>query len=175
MKKTATNDKTRQSGEQIERLAQQIHQSTRQLLRQLRPPVLEEMSLEKALHHLINEFSFAENNIICNFNYSLSKEPENETVIFTLYRLVQELLNNISKHANATHIQISLTQTKNQLRLIISDNGIGMLPTQQNSGFGLRGIEERIRALGGDWSVTSHNGTKIIVNLPTNSEENSEN
>lgn len=175
MKKTATNDKTRQTGEQIERLAQQIHQSTRQLLRQLRPPVLEEMSLEKALHHLINEFSFAENNISCHFNYSLDKEPENETVIFTLYRLVQELLNNISKHADATHIQISLTQTQNQLRLVISDNGIGMLPIQQNSGFGLRGIEERIRALGGDWSVTSHNGTKIIVNLPTNSEENSEN
>lgn len=179
MKKTANNDKTRQTGEQIERLALQIHQSTRQLLRQLRPPVLEEMSLEKALHHLINEFAFNDNGITCNFNYSLDKEPENETIIFTLYRLVQELLNNISKHANATYIEVSLTQSKNCLRLIISDNGIGMLPTslstQQSSGFGLRGIEERIRALGGEWEVINHHGTKIIVNLPTNSKENSEN
>lgn len=175
MKKTATTDKTRQAGEQIERLAQQIHQSTRQLLRQLRPPILEEMSLEKALHHLINEFSFDENNITCNFSYSLDKELNNETVIFTLYRLVQELLNNISKHANATYIQIALTQNKTQLRLVVSDNGVGMLATQQTRGFGLRGIEERIRALGGDWEVTSHHGTKIIVNLPTNSKENDEN
>lgn len=179
IKRTADNDKTRQTGEQIERLALQIHQSTRQLLRQLRPPVLEEMSLEKALHHLINEFAFDDNGITCNFNYSLDKEPENETIIFTLYRLVQELLNNISKHANATYIQISLTQNQNRLRLIISDNGVGMLPTslsaQQSSGFGLRGIEERIRALGGEWEVINHHGTKIIVNLPTNSKENSEN
>ncbi|MGE9806564.1 ATP-binding protein, partial [Escherichia coli] len=79
-------------------------------------------------------------------------------------------LNNISKHANATYIEVSLTQNKNRLRLIISDNGIGMLPTslstQQSSGFGLRGIEERIRALGGEWEVINHHGTKIIVNLP---------
>ncbi|HGN0025029.1 TPA: MASE1 domain-containing protein [Proteus mirabilis] len=175
VKRSADNDKTRQSGEQIERLAQQIHQSTRQLLRQLRPPILEEMSLEKALHHLIDEFSFHENGIHCHFHYALETEPESDTIIFTLYRLVQELLNNISKHANATEIHISLTQHQAQLRLVVHDNGIGILPTQPNSGFGLRGIEERICALGGEWEVISLLGTKIIVNLPTNSIEKREN
>ncbi|HEJ9662829.1 TPA: MASE1 domain-containing protein [Proteus mirabilis] len=175
VKRSADNDKTRQSGEQIERLAQQIHQSTRQLLRQLRPPILEEMSLEKALHHLIDEFSFHENGIHCHFHYALETEPESDTIIFTLYRLVQELLNNISKHANATEIHISLTQHQAQLRLVVHDNGIGILPTQPNNGFGLRGIEERICALGGEWEVISQLGTKIIVNLPTNSIEKREN
>ncbi|MEY1273084.1 MASE1 domain-containing sensor histidine kinase [Proteus mirabilis] len=175
VKRSSDNDKTRHSGEQIERLAQQIHQSTRQLLRQLRPPILEEMSLEKALHHLIDEFSFHENGIRCHFHYALETEPESDTIIFTLYRLVQELLNNISKHANASEIHISLTQHQTQLRLVVHDNGIGILPTQPNSGFGLRGIEERIRALGGEWEVISQLGTKIIVNLPTNSIEKREN
>ena len=69
-------------------------------------------------------------------------------LFFTLYRLVQELLNNISKHANASEIHISLTQHQAQLRLVVHDNGIGILPTQPNNGFGLRGIEERICALG---------------------------
>ncbi len=175
VKRSADNDKTRQSGEQIERLAQQIHQSTRQLLRQLRPPILEEMSLEKALHHLIDEFSFHENGIHCHFHYALETEPESDTIIFTLYRLVQELLNNISKHANASEIHISLTQHQAQLRLVVHDNGIGILPTQPNNGFGLRGIEERICALGGEWEVINQLGTKIIVNLPTNSIEKREN
>lgn len=106
------------------------------------------MSLEKALHHLIDEFSFHENGIHCHFHYALEIEPESDTIIFTLYRLVQELLNNISKHANASEIHISLTQHQTQLRLVVHDNGIGILPTQPNNGFGLRGIEERICALG---------------------------
>ncbi|WP_387467362.1 MASE1 domain-containing protein [Photorhabdus sp. RM323S] len=158
--------------EQINHLAQQIHQSTRRLLRQLRPPVLEEMPLEKALHHLINEFAFKQQGIDCQLNYQLPQNPANETVVFTLYRLVQELLNNISKHAKATRIDITLRQRGDVLELRISDNGIGITEDKRKGGFGLQGIEERIRALGGDWQLNNDNGTRIIVNLPTNSDEN---
>ncbi|MGO2306199.1 MAG: MASE1 domain-containing sensor histidine kinase [Providencia sp.] len=167
VKKTATDSLSNQAASQINELAQQIHQSTRQLLRQLRPPVLNEMSLEKALTHLIAEFSFEENNIQCDFHYGLQETPANETILFTLYRLVQELLNNISKHAKATQIQISLEQYGDSIQLIVNDNGVGIPFSKRTSGFGLRGIEERIRALGGDWTLTTQGGTKIIVNLPT--------
>ncbi|MCW2255354.1 two-component system sensor histidine kinase UhpB [Providencia alcalifaciens] len=167
VKKTAPDSMSHQAAEQINMLAQQIHQSTRQMLRQLRPPVLNEMSLEKALAHLIDEFAFAENGIQCELYYGLSHTPENETVLFTLYRLVQELLNNISKHARATQIQISLEQNDDQIRLCVNDNGIGVPFSKRTSGLGLRGIEERISALGGDWTLTTQNGTQIIVNLPT--------
>ncbi|NHB92657.1 MASE1 domain-containing sensor histidine kinase [Photorhabdus cinerea] len=172
VKRTATSPATEMIAEQINHLAQQIHQSTRQLLRQLRPPVLEEMSLEKALHHLINEFAFKQQDIDCQLNYLLTQNPANETVVFTLYRLVQELLNNISKHANASRINITLRQRRDVIELRISDNGIGITEDKRKSGFGLQGIEERIRALGGDWQLSNDNGTRIIVNLPTNSDEN---
>ncbi len=125
------------------------------------------MSLEKALKHLIAEFSFPERNIQCHFHYGLQETPINETVLFTLYRLVQELLNNISKHAKATQIHISLEQVNDQIQLIVDDNGVGIPFSKRTSGFGLRGIEERVRALGGDWTLTTQNGTKISVNLPT--------
>ncbi|SUC27673.1 Sensor protein degS [Providencia rustigianii] len=167
VKKTAPNELSRQAASQINELAQQIHQATRQLLRQLRPPVLDEMSLENALTHLIAEFAFEENNIQCTFYYGLKETPANETVLFTLYRLVQELLNNISKHAKATHIHISLDQIGDSIQLIAEDNGVGIPFSKRTSGFGLRGIEERVTALGGDWTLTTQNGTKIIVNLPT--------
>ncbi|HEM8180670.1 TPA: MASE1 domain-containing protein [Providencia rettgeri] len=167
VKKTATDDISHQAASQINELAQQIHQSTRQLLRQLRPPVLDEMSLENALTHLIAEFSFPQNNIQCHFHYGLQTTPINETVLFTLYRLVQELLNNISKHAKATQIHISLKQIGDSIQLVVNDNGVGIPFSKRTSGFGLRGIEERVRALGGDWTLTTQNGTQISVNLPT--------
>ncbi|KMW73538.1 histidine kinase [Photorhabdus luminescens subsp. luminescens] len=172
IKRTATTPATEMIAEQINKLAQQIHQSTRQLLRQLRPPVLEEMSLEKALHHLIHEFAFKERDIDCQLNYQIPQNPTNETVVFTLYRLVQELLNNISKHAKATRIAIILRQRRDVIELRISDNGIGITEDKRKGGLGLQGIEERIRALGGDWQLSNDNGTRIIVKLPTNSDEN---
>ncbi|MDV5225029.1 MASE1 domain-containing protein [Providencia rettgeri] len=167
VKKTALDPLSHQAAGQINQLAQQIHQSTRQLLRQLRPPVLNEMSLEKALAHLIDEFAFEKNGIQCEFHYQLIDTPENDTVLFTLYRLVQELLNNISKHARATHISISLEQQPDKIQLRVNDNGVGIPFSQRTSGLGLRGIEERVSALGGDWTLTTQGGTQIIVNLPT--------
>ena len=175
VRKTAPDPQSSRAAAQINELAQKIHQSTRQLLRELRPPVLSEMSLENALRHLITEFAFGENGIQCEFHYELKQPPENETVLFTLYRLVQELLNNISKHAGATHILIILRQQRDTIQLHVSDNGIGISESKRRGGFGLRGIEERVRALGGDWTLTTTGGTRIIVNLPTFSDENHEN
>jgi two-component system sensor histidine kinase UhpB len=158
----ATHSAARQIGE----LSQRIHHTTRQLLRQLRPPVLDEMALDKALHHLADEFAFAQQGIDFQLNYQLSTVPTDDTLIFTLYRLVQELLNNINKHASATRVRISLTQQNQMLILEVSDNGIGFTPPIKE-GFGLRGIEERVRALGGEWLLEQHQGTRISVKLPT--------
>ncbi|WP_237386848.1 MASE1 domain-containing sensor histidine kinase [Xenorhabdus sp. Sc-CR9] len=171
VKRTATSPLIIKSAEQIKYLSQQIHQATRQLLRELRPPALDEMSFEQAIRHLVNEFAFEEQNIICQFDYQLSQEPKNSTITLTLYRLVQELLNNISKHANASAITITLRQKENLIQLQISDNGIGIIDDKKNTGFGLKGIEERVRVLGGNWSLDTQQGTHVIVNLPINSDE----
>lgn len=157
---------THSAAKQIGELSQRIHHTTRQLLRQLRPPVLDEMSLDKALHHLANEFAFSEQGIDFHLDYRLPELPRDETLTFTLYRLVQELLNNISKHAEATQVRICLTEQHPMLVLEVSDNGKGFAhPVKE--GFGLRGIEERVRALGGEWLLEQRNGTHIIVKLPT--------
>ena len=169
--RSATAPAARLAAEQIDSLSQRIHHTTRTLLRQLRPPVLEEMALEKALHHLADEFSFAEQGIGFQLDYRLPATPDDETLVFTLYRVAQELLNNISKHACASHVRLSLTQSHQTITLEVRDDGQGM-PLQPTSGFGLRGIEERVRALGGDWRLQRRNGTRIIVNLPTKLNKN---
>lgn len=155
---------------QINDLARRIHHSTRQLLRQLRPPVLDELSLKEALHHLVNEFAFAERGIRCRFHYQLATPPDSETLVFTLYRLLQELLNNVSKHADATEVSILLCLRDSRLHLEVRDNGSGISP-QQVPGFGIQGMRERVSALGGELTLESHIGTRVIVNLPTNLQQ----
>ena len=160
----------RQAAGQISDLSRRIHHTTRQLLRQIRPPVLDEMALDKALQHLAAEFSFADRGIDFQLHYRLSASPTDETLTFTLYRVVQELLNNISKHAGARQVVVTLEEKPGLLTLSVSDDGIGITEPVV-SGFGLRGIEERVRALGGDWQLLPPPGTCITVNLPTKSRE----
>ncbi|HHG8773872.1 TPA: MASE1 domain-containing protein [Raoultella planticola] len=161
---------TQAAASQINDLARRIHHSTRQLLRQLRPPALDELSFEEALQHLLNEFAFAERGIRCRFIWQLTTTPESETLRFTLYRLLQELLNNISKHAGASEVAITLRQQGNVLHLEVEDNGVGIGPGNP-PGFGIQGMRERVNALGGDLTLESQRGTRVIVNLPTNLQQ----
>lgn len=170
VKRTSDTPLAIEAAGQINDLARRIHHSTRQLLRQLRPPVLEELSLHEALHHLVNEFAFAERGIRCHFDYRLPTPPESETLVFTLYRLLQELLNNVCKHANASEVTILLCQRHARLYLEVHDNGSGISP-QQQPGFGIQGMRERVSALGGELTLESLPGTRVIVNLPTNLQQ----
>lgn len=89
---------------------------------------------------------------------------------FTLYRLLQELLNNVCKHADASEVAIALFQQGALLRLEVKDNGIG-LRADQMAGFGIQGMRERVSALGGELTLESQRGTRVIVNLPTNLQQ----
>ncbi|MFA3760512.1 MASE1 domain-containing protein [Yersinia sp. 2466 StPb PI] len=170
--RSAPSAAAQSAANQISTLSQRIHQTTRQLLRQLRPPVLDEMPLDQALHHLAEEFAFAEQGINFQLDYALPPNPGEDAVIFTLYRLVQELLNNINKHAKAHNIHVSLRIGNNIITLDVRDDGMGIPVQPPGGGSGLRGIEERVRALGGDWLLQRRLGTRVVVNLPTHVRSN---
>lgn len=172
VKRTGDSQRSLHAAQQITALSQQIHQTTRQLLRKLRPPVLDEMSLQDALNHLAQEFSFEQRDIVFDLDYQLSESALGDTLKFTLYRVVQELLNNINKHAQAKQIRVCLYQREGDTVILeVQDDGVGM-SVQHRQGFGLKGIEERVKALGGDWHLSGSGGTLIIVNLPTNPTKN---
>ncbi|RTF89151.1 signal transduction histidine-protein kinase/phosphatase UhpB [Serratia marcescens] len=161
---------TQAAANQIADLARRIHHSTRQLLRQLRPPALDELAFKDALHHLLNEFAFSERGIRCRFDYRLIDTPAGETVRFTLYRLLQELLNNVCKHAEASEVAIVLYQQGALLHLEVRDNGIG-IRADKAPGLGIQGMRERVSALGGELTLDTQRGTRVIVNLPTNLQQ----
>ena len=144
----------------------------RRLIAALSPAVLEQLGLGAALRQLINRFQRLHP---CRVRLQLSKMgvlPQQIEVIS--YRLVQECFNNIGKHSQANHVNISLASADKVLKLVVEDNGVGFNVADalaKRESFGLSGMRERVALLGGRFHVESRTespkrGTKISIELP---------
>ncbi|MBJ6907426.1 ATP-binding protein, partial [Vibrio cholerae] len=142
----ASIDHAKQAASRVQSLAMRIHQSTRQLLKQLRPHILDELGLEHAIRQLVQEMRFAEQGMTVRLNMGVNPQKLDDTTRVTLYRIVQELLNNISKHAKATRVHISLFPGS-EMVLEVKDDGIGLPTDWRVRGQGLKGLSERVSAL----------------------------
>ncbi|MEM8721180.1 MAG: sensor histidine kinase [Cyanobacteria bacterium P01_G01_bin.39] len=132
----------------------------------LRTNPLKEQSLSSLIEQLIADFRFNTNIKIVNkieLNSNLSDE-----VSISLFRIIQEILTNITKHSQATEVTLNLKQDKQKILLSIHDNGCGFDPSNNTTGFGLQGIQERTAALQGKIKITSksHQGCQINLAIP---------
>jgi two-component system sensor histidine kinase UhpB len=145
----------------ISQLSRHLIEMVSGLLQQLRPGILDELGLAPALVDLLDTH--------CDIKLSGIKEHLNEAVSVAIYRLVQESLTNVTRHAEASEVQIeifSLTQIdKKGLQIIVKDNGKGFV-TEHTSGFGLPGMRERVEGLGGTFNIYSEKGTEIKAWIP---------
>ena len=134
----------------------------------LRPPVLD-AGLVGALDWLVRSFG-AREKIAANFESNREEIDLPPAHAAALYRVAQESLNNVIKHAGARHVNVNLFASAQDLTLEIADDGAGFDPRvlAATPGFGLRGIVERARALGGWAEIDSApgRGTTIMFNLP---------
>lgn len=162
----ANEDQTKNIANAINDLAFQIHSATRQLLTQLRPHILDELGLESALKQLANEMKFAERHVDFQLNIGFDTELLDEVTSVTLYRIVQELLNNATKHSDANEVHLTLLPGA-IFSMEYRDNGIGLPNHWRTKGTGLKGLEERVTALGGNITIDGTKGTRIVVTLPT--------
>ena len=89
-------------------------------------------------------------------------------VTTAVYRIVQEALTNITKHSQATMVELCLQETSGKIQLSVKDNGCGFNPTENTTGFGLQGMQERTEALNGNFRVISEyrKGCQIEVDIP---------
>lgn len=145
----------------------------RKLSQDLRPPMLDDLGFVSVIYWLIGKF-----NQTCGLEVAFTPEsyPENvpKDVEVSLFRVVQESLNNIAKHARATQAAVALKQNGEDLTLTIWDNGRGFDPdaimtsARADRGIGLIGMRERVHALGGDIVIRSapKGGTTITVTVP---------
>jgi two-component system, NarL family, sensor histidine kinase LiaS len=156
----------------LEELARQAHGEARQLILQLRPTTLEQQGLGPALAEYVQSVAAKEGWEVADRidqTVRLGGRPGEN-----LFRVAQEALNNVAKHAKATRLELVLQQAGHVVELTIRDNGQGynMKAGVRPTAVGLIGMQERVEALGGTLRVrsTRGQGTEIAVQLPIRAE-----
>ena len=160
-----------ESVKRIAESAQHLSQMTRQMLHRLRPPALDSMGLEQALMSLCDNWQNSTQNV-CDLKTSALPEGLNDYACVTVYRIVQEALTNVTRHANAKHVRVQLTLNTQGLNLNIEDDGQGMADTQAvHQGFGLLGMQERVASVAGRMSISSKlgQGVRLAIQIPKGS------
>jgi len=162
----------------LQELANSLAVEVHDLALELRPPVLDELGLRAALENHLEEWS-DQSNIQADLQISLMENMRLSTAVEgTVYRVVQEALTNITRHAGASRASILLEQRKDEIHLIVEDNGNGFdvdtfLRGRNTRRMGLRGMRERIALLNGVFNVESSvgRGTTIFVRIPLHAAE----
>jgi two-component system sensor histidine kinase UhpB len=166
----AHDPRSREAAETIAKVSDGIYASVRAMMRRLRPAALDELGLVSALEEMIDDWNDRYRPTVCEFAPSGELSELGEDVEIGLYRIVQESLTNIAKHADASQVSVRLgvAGTGKGLALTISDNGRGMDMSTVTTGLGLLGIRERSEALGGDFELSSEpgQGARLAITIP---------
>ena len=152
-----------------------LQQSNRRVLERLRPVGLAELGLADALAALMRLWREAHPGVEIKTSISPSLGARGETAELTIYRIIQEALTNVFRHAGATHVDIRVEPAATRpagaaeteaIMVSVRDNGAG-LPADHKQGFGILGMRERVLALGGSMTVASTNhGVTVEALVP---------
>jgi len=155
----------RDKAQSIIQLALGLYNSGRSLVRRLRPEVLDMLGLDGAVEEVIRHYDSARSG--CRFDMQahgdFSKMEKNLAI--SAYRIVQEALSNVVKHARATQAAVTLALEEGALRMQIADNGRGYDTAQASAGIGLVGMRERVYAFNGTMVVDTGLGAGTRINI----------
>lgn len=158
----------REKSASIEGLLDQALGTTQRVARQLRPGILNEFGLAEAIKCQAEDFAHS-TGVACRAQCDEGVEPDAETSL-ALFRIVQEALTNVAKHAHASLAVVRLRREQGSIALEIRDNGRGISDADMNKpkSFGLRGIRERIHSLAGEFEISAveQGGTHILLRVP---------
>jgi two-component system sensor histidine kinase UhpB len=170
-------DALRRHGDAILEQINALQQFNRRVLERLRPVGLAELGLNQAIGALLRLWSESHPEVAIETTISQSLGEASETAQLTIYRIIQEALTNVFRHACATHVEITVTpapsrrvgsapKDTNAVAISVRDNGAG-LPVDHKQGFGMIGMRERVLALGGTMTVAStHHGVTVEALVP---------
>ncbi|NNE51863.1 MAG: histidine kinase [Sulfitobacter sp.] len=153
-------------GKGINSLGEAISE-VRRISRDLRPGVLDDLGLGPAIKTLAEEFA-ARTGIPCAFETVVFRNRLDNEARIALFRIAQEALTNVERHAGATRVEIDLRGHRRGATLRISDNGAGLRARKTSSGLGLRNMQERMEQLGGSLEISQGKigGTTIEAHVP---------
>ena len=152
--------------QKVERLADSVRKTTSYL----RPDLLDHLGLVPALEWSIHDFTARRAEMEVDFQTLGLKKRLNPKIELALYRLFQECMTNISKHAKATLVEIMLTYSHPRVIFIVRDNGVGHDPSKRGAaagkapgGIGLLSMRERVASLGGSIDIASSPGKGTTI------------
>ena len=141
----------------------------RNLSHRLAPAFFDDSTLEEAFRRLFKDFTIEGNHeILLHFDDAVRKYPIPLDIQLNLYRILQEQLRNIQKYAKASLIEVDMIIYNNNLKMKISDNGVGFNVTNVKAGIGLANMKRRAELFSGKFAIDSSpgNGCTIVINIP---------
>jgi signal transduction histidine kinase len=155
---------------EITQFIEKTIQYTRTLTFELSPPMLYELGFEAAVEWLTEQLT-AQHGILCSFKKDGKPKPLADEIRVLLFQAVRELLVNITKHAQAHNVKVSVRRNGNRIRINVEDDGVGFDTSKISSrvegtdGFGLFNIRERLDYFGGRLEIKSQAGQGTRVSL----------
>lgn len=162
----------RRSAQAIVDVSSQVYGVVRNLLQRLRPVALDELGLVSAVQYSVEQWQRRHPDVHCDFVSSGELEGLPEEVNITVYRLVQECLTNVARHARARKVAIRVEKIRGQnghaIAVQVDDDGQGFDPAIRRKGLGIIGLRERVEVLGGKFELQSAagGGTRIRATIP---------
>lgn len=158
----------RESAQAIADIARQLMDMVHHMLQRLRPGMLDELGLAPALHELVYNWRQRNRGVSSSVRVAEDLGELSETVAVAAYRIVQECLTNVSRHAGARRVTLGVVRDADELLLEIGDDGCGFDPANGVGGYGLAGMRERVQGLGGSFVLESAAGagTRLRIRLP---------
>jgi PAS domain S-box-containing protein len=156
----------------IQQLLTEVVGTTRRMQTRLRPTMLDLFGLKAAITELATEFS-EQTSLECQLSLPDEALPANGKLDIALYRMLEEILNNVAKHASASKIDLILDVDEDRIALTVRDDGVGIRDDRLNdaAAYGLRGLRERAAFFGGTMTVRalttgSQHGTTVVITIP---------
>lgn len=151
-------------------LIDEAYQKVRTIAHAKNAGVIAKEGLLIAVQHMANKISAANKTQIEVVDYGLNERLENSLEL-SIFRIIQELITNIIKHAEASEANIHITNHEDRLNIMVEDNGKGFNPSQitkTNKGMGISSIDKRVEHLGGNMTIESelNKGTTVIIDIP---------
>lgn len=163
--------------EAIVRLVDATIQSVRRISTELRPGILDALGLAAAVEWAAEEFQ-TRTGTRCRVDLPKEAIEIDQDMATTIFRILQETLTNISRHADATQVDIRLAREDGRLSLEVHDNGIGIGEERLSASgtLGILGMRERALLLGGDFLITGtpNLGTRVMVRIPLSASRRGE-
>lgn len=161
------SDRQKQQARNLAEHCETVQKHFRHLLQDLHPLVMEQLGLASAIRHLAEQWQQL-SGLDCRLAMDDRLPDFTGEQQTHLYRFLQEALNNVSRHANASHATLAVARSEHELSIEVQDDGVGHEPVRDNAGLGVRSMRERARCLGGEVQFLSRvgKGTRVRLAVP---------